>query len=132
MLVFGSISSAFDFATFAVLLLVFHSSADFFRTGWFVESLLTELAVLLVLRTRRPAYRSKPGRGLAVSAMLVGVLAVALPFLPRADLLGFVRLPLPVLAALLGITVAFVAVSEGVKRLLLSGPNTTRRPLGNY
>jgi Mg2+-importing ATPase len=108
MLVFGSISSAFDFATFAVLLLVFRSSAEVFRTGWFVESLLTELAVLLVLRTRRPAYTSRPGRGLAVSAVLVAVLAVALPFLPHADLLGFVRLPLPVLAALLGISAAYV------------------------
>jgi Mg2+-importing ATPase len=132
MLVFGSISSAFDFATFAVLLLVFRTSADAFRTGWFVESLLTELAVLLVLRTRRPAYMSKPGRGLAVSAVLVAVLAVALPFLPHADLLGFVRLPLPMLAALLAITGGYVAVSEGVKRVLVSGSHAARRPLGNY
>ncbi|HUO67458.1 MAG TPA: cation transporting ATPase C-terminal domain-containing protein, partial [Gammaproteobacteria bacterium] len=122
----------FDFATFAVLLLVFRTSVEVFRTGWFVESLLTELAVLLVLRTRRPAFTSKPGRGLAVSAALVAVLAIALPFLPHADLLGFVPLPLFLLAALLGITAAYVAASEGVKRVLLSGSHAARRPLGNY
>ncbi len=132
MLVFGSISSAFDFATFAVLLLVFRSGAEVFRTGWFVESLLTELAVLLVLRTHGPAYSSKPGRALAVSSAVVAVLALALPFLPHAELLGFVPLPWPVLAALLAITAAYVAASEGVKRALLSAAHGGRRAFGNY
>ena len=131
MLVFGSISSAFDFATFSVLLLVFRSEAELFRTGWFVESLLTELGVLLVLRTRRPAYSSKPGRGLAISAALIAAVALALPFLPHADLLGFVPLPWPVLAALLAITAAYVAASEGVKRAL-SAAHVGRRTFGNY
>jgi len=130
MLVFGTISSAFDFATFAVLLLVFHSGAELFRTGWFVESVLTQLAVLLVLRTRRPAYMSKPGRGLAVSTVLVAMLAVALPFLPHADLLGFVRLPLPMLAALLAITATYVAASEAAKRALHLAARG--RAFGNY
>jgi len=130
MVVFGSISSAFDFATFGVLLLVFRSGAELFRTGWFVESLLTELAVLLVLRTRRPAFSSKPGRGLAISAGLIAIVALAMPFLPHADLLGFVPLPGAVLAALLVITACYVAISEWVKRALLS----TRRgaAFGNY
>jgi Mg2+-importing ATPase len=132
MLVFGPISSAFDFATFAVLLLWFRTGAELFRTGWFVESLLTELAVLLVLRTRHPAYASKPGRWLAVSAALVAIVALALPYLPHVELLGFVPLPAPLLAVLLAITAAYVAVSESMKRLLLSTARRWRRPFGNY
>ena len=60
MLEFGAVSSVFDFLTFGALLLVFHAAPDLFRTGWFVESLLTELVIALVVRTRRPFYRSRP------------------------------------------------------------------------
>ena len=62
MLEFGAVSSVFDFLTFGALLLVFHAAPDLFRTGWFVESLLTELVIALVVRTRRPFFRSRPGR----------------------------------------------------------------------
>ena len=62
MIVFGLISSVFDLLTFAVLLLVFHADEATFQTAWFMISLLTELAVVLVLRTRRPAFRSRPSR----------------------------------------------------------------------
>jgi P-type Mg2+ transporter len=61
---FGLVSSVFDYVTFGVLLFVVHASPDEFRTGWFIESLLTELAVALVVRTRRSFYRSRPGRWL--------------------------------------------------------------------
>jgi Mg2+-importing ATPase len=60
MVVFGLLSTAFDLLTFAVLLHVFHADADLYRTGWFVGSTLTELAVLFILRTRRLAFRSTP------------------------------------------------------------------------
>ena len=66
MLEFGAVSSVFDFLTFGALLLVFHAAPDLFRTGWFVESLLTELVIALVVRTRRPFFRSRPGRAAAV------------------------------------------------------------------
>ena len=62
MIVFGLVSSAFDLLTFTLLLRVFHAGAAAFQTSWFVVSLLTELAVLLVLRTRSPAWRSRPAR----------------------------------------------------------------------
>ena len=61
MVEFGLLSSVFDFLTFGVLLCVFHASPEVFRTGWFVESLLTELVIALVVRTRRPFFRSRPG-----------------------------------------------------------------------
>jgi Mg2+-importing ATPase len=80
-----------------------------------VVSLLTELAVLLVLRTHAPAWRSRPGRWLAAATVAVAVLALALPYLaPVAGLLGFV--PLPLLAALLGVVAAYVAATEAAKR----------------
>src|SRR4029079_19551632 len=62
MLVFGLISSVFDLLTFAVLLLVFHADQATFQTSWFIVSLLTELSVVLVLRTHKPAFRSRPSR----------------------------------------------------------------------
>jgi Mg2+-importing ATPase len=97
MVVFGLISSVFDYITFGLLLLVLKTSEEQFRTGWFVESLLTELFILLIVRTRRPFFKSKPGTLLGVSTLLVGIAAVAPPYLPVvATIFGFVPLPFPI------------------------------------
>ncbi len=117
MLWFGLASSAFDLLTFGLLLFVFHSAPEIFRTGWFVESLLTELVIALVVRTRRPFYRSRPGRALWRSTLLIGSITLALPYLPLSDLLGLQPLPPGLLLALLGITAAYVAAVELIKRL---------------
>lgn len=116
MIVFGLISSAFDLLTFAVLWWLARGQPETFRTGWFVESLLTELAIVLVVRTRLPFHRSPPGRLLWTSTLAVGAFAVALPFLPGAGWFDFVPLPGPVLASILAITVGYVATSELAKR----------------
>jgi Mg2+-importing ATPase len=117
MVVFGLLSSVFDLLTFALLRHAFDAGPELFHSGWFVVSLLTELAVLLVLRTHAPAWRSRPGRWLAAATVAVAVLALALPYLaPVARLLGFVPLPLPVLGALLGVVAAYVAATEAAKR----------------
>ncbi len=116
MVVFGALSSCFDLATFGVLLGWFGSSEALFRTGWFVESLLTELAVVLVMRTWHPAWRSRPGRLLVASTALVAVVAVALPYLPVARPIGLVPLPPAVLGVILAITAAYVLASELLKR----------------
>src|SRR5678809_1166825 len=78
MLEFGILSSAFDFLTFGALLGLFHATPELFRTGWFVESLLTELVVALVVRTRRPFFRSKPGAVLFWSTLALVGLAPAI------------------------------------------------------
>ncbi len=119
MWVFGAISSVFDVLTFAVLLAVFAAPAELFRTGWFVESLLTELAIALVLRTRRPFYRSRPGRWLWVTTLAVAALALAIPYLPLSRYFGFVALPGHVVAVLIAITVVYVAASEAAKRRII-------------
>jgi len=116
MLEFGLLSSAFDLLTFAVLLLGFRASTEEFRTGWFVQSLLTELVIALVVRTRRIFYRSRPGRVLWVSTLVLSVVALAIPYLPGIEALGFVPLPIPLLAVLLGITALYVVAAELLKR----------------
>jgi Mg2+-importing ATPase len=116
MVSFGLVSSLFDIATFVFLLLITHSTAATFQTGWFVESLLTELAIVMIIRTRQPAWRSRPSRLLMRLSAAVGFLAVAVPYLPGASWMGFVPLPLPVLAGLIGVTLAYVLASEWLKR----------------
>jgi len=116
MVVFGLLSSAFDIATFLVLRLVFHADASLFRTGWFIESTATELAVMLVLRTAKPFYRSRPGRALLVTSGLVGLVVLVLPYTPLAALLGLVPPDALLLAALAALTVLYVAANELAKR----------------
>jgi Mg2+-importing ATPase len=116
MLAFGGLSSVFDLLTFATLLGVFAAPPEVFRTGWFIESLLTELLVALVVRTRRPCWKSRPGRLLLVSTLCLVPLALAAPWLPGAGPVGFVPLPTDLLASLAGITLLYVAAAEIMKR----------------
>jgi Mg2+-importing ATPase len=117
MLGFGLISSVFDGLTFALLLLVLKVAPEEFRTAWFVESLLTELAILLVVRTHRPLFRSRPSAGVLWSSIAVTVAAVALPYLPvAATTFGFVPLPPYLMALLLAITLGYVVANEWAKQ----------------
>ncbi len=112
---FGILSSLFDLVTFGVLIRLFHAGVETFRTGWFVESLLTELVVALVVRTRRPFYRSRPGALLFWTTVPMIGLAFAIAFLPFAGVFGFVALPGSLLAAISLITVVYVAAAELLK-----------------
>jgi Mg2+-importing ATPase len=116
MLIFGLISSAFDGLTFGALWLLSRGEPALFRTGWFLESLLTELAIVLVVRTRLPLLKSRPGALLLASTLAVSALALALPWLPGRGWFEFVPLPGSVVATLLAITAAYAAASELAKR----------------
>jgi Mg2+-importing ATPase len=116
MIEFGVLSSAFDFLTFAALLSVFHASPELFRTGWFVESLLTELVIALVVRTRRLFFQSRPGTLLLWSTAVLIVFAFAIPYLPYVGNLGFVPLPASLLLTLAIITALYVVATEFTKR----------------
>ncbi|MBP6845667.1 MAG: magnesium-translocating P-type ATPase [Kofleriaceae bacterium] len=116
MLRFGALSSLFDAFTFGLLWYGFAAGPALFRTGWFIESLLTELAIALVVRTHRPLYRSRPGRVLLWSTLALIPLTCAIPYLPGASLLGFVAPPARLVAALVGITLAYVGAAELLKR----------------
>jgi Mg2+-importing ATPase len=128
MVSFGLISASFDAATFLTLTWGFQASVETFRTAWFVESLLTELLVLLVLRTRRPFWRSRPHQALLVSTALVVAVAVCLPLSPVAGALGFVPLEASMWAAVFVIAVSYVLTVEMVKRPLLAVIEPTDRP----
>jgi Mg2+-importing ATPase len=121
MIVFGLISSAFDLMTFAVLLFIFHADQATFQTSWFVVSLLTELAVVLVLRTHKSAFRSNPSGLLLWTTVAVSAGTIAIPFLgPLSAAFGFI----PVSAALMGtvllIVIGFIVTTEAAKTWLYS------------
>jgi len=116
MLVFGTLSSVFDFLTFGVLILLLGADAEVFRTGWFVESILSAILVVFVLRTRLPIQQSRPSRNLVIASGLTAVLAIALPYTPLAPLLGFQALELPYLLAMISIALAFFVIAEITKR----------------
>jgi Mg2+-importing ATPase len=116
MVEFGILSSLFDLMTFLVLLELFRATADTFRTGWFVESLLTELVIALVVRTRRPFYRSKPGAVLLWSTVALIALTMAIPYLPFSEVMSFVPLSATLLTSLAAITILYVAATEGMKK----------------
>jgi P-type Mg2+ transporter len=117
MIAFGLTSSVFDYLTFGVLLFIARAAPVEFRTGWFIESLLTELVIALVVRTRRPFFRSRPGTMLATATLVVALLTLVVPYLPFSDLLGFTPLPAWMMLTLVGITALYVAAAEGMKRL---------------
>ncbi|MFN8378278.1 MAG: magnesium-translocating P-type ATPase [Anaerolineae bacterium] len=117
MIVFGLVSSLFDFLTFGVLLGLLNATPEQFRTGWFIESLLTELVIALVVRTRRPFFRSRPGRWLLWTTVAVTCVALVLPYLGRvAALFEFVPLPAPAMLLIIVLTALYVVTTEGVKR----------------
>ncbi len=115
MLTFGPISSIFDFLTFGVLLLLLHANPGQFRTGWFLESVVSAALIVLVVRSRRPFFRSRPGRPLLLATLVVVGLVVALPWTPLAGPFGFSPLPVWFVGTLLGIVLVYVAAAEAAK-----------------
>jgi len=115
----GPLSSVFDLSTFALLLLVFHAGAAEFRTAWFVESMLTQLLVVFVIRTRARPWRSRPAGMLVTTAL--GALGIALlaALGPWAGIFGFTALPRPLLALMASLAVTYLAVAEWLKRFAL-------------
>ncbi len=93
MLVIGPVSSVFDFLTFYVMLKVFHAGEALFQTGWFVESLATQVLVIFIIRTRGNPFKSRPNPVLSATSFTVAVLGAVLPFTPLGTYFGFVPPP---------------------------------------
>jgi Mg2+-importing ATPase len=126
MVLFGLVSSVFDFLTFGTLLFLFRASPEEFRTGWFIESLITELVIALVVRTRHLFLRSRPGRLLLVSTLIFIGIALVLPYLPFISVFGFVPLPALLMLTMLGLTALYVVATEVTKKYFYSrGENAT-------
>ncbi|WP_174776954.1 magnesium-translocating P-type ATPase [Cryobacterium algoritolerans] len=129
MLLFGPISSLFDFATFALMLGVFQAAPGEFRAGWFIESLATQTLIIFAIRTRRvPFLLSRPSLGLTAAAIAVVATGVFLPFSPLAELLGFEPLPMPFFLALAGMTVLYLVLVELAKAWFFS--RAAQQPAG--
>jgi Mg2+-importing ATPase len=116
MLAVGPVSSIFDFLTFFVMLGIFHAGEKLFHTGWFVESLATQVLVIFVIRTHKNPFRSRPHPLLSGCSLLVVVLAVVLPFTSLADYLGFEPLPPMFFLVLTGMVAVYLLIVEQVKQ----------------
>ncbi len=117
MVLFGLLSTVFDLLTFYLLLDVFETDEPTFQTVWFVVSLLTELAVVYVLRTHGPAWASRPSGLLTGASVVVVAIALCVPYLgPASTIFGFVPLPATLLGACVAIVLAYVAATEAAKR----------------
>jgi P-type Mg2+ transporter len=136
MVFFGPLSSVFDFGTFAVMLWVFHSGPEQFRSGWFVESLATQSLVIFAIRTRRvPFFRSHPSLPLTLAALGVVLVGAVLPATPLATALGFQPLPGAFFAALVGMVVCYLGLIEVGKRYFYRAAAVTptvRRSYGGH
>jgi Mg2+-importing ATPase len=129
MFVFGLLSSVFDYATFAALLWVMKLpvwgpagtattyAQALFRTGWFVESVLSASMVVLIIRTRRSVFKSRPGTLLTIATVSIWVATLAIPYTPLGTLFKFVPLPWPFLAMVGGLLVLYMSGAELAKRL---------------
>jgi len=117
MIFFGIMSSVFDYVTFGVLLFILNAGSVLFRTGWFVESVLSASFVVLVIRTRKPFYKSRPGKYLLIATLLIAVIVFALPYLPFSVLFGFQPVPAKFIIALIIILLMYVVTAEVGKRV---------------
>ena len=117
MLTFGLVSSIFDYLTFSVLMLLFHSDAAQFRTGWFIESVISASIIVLVIRTSKPFYKSRPGKYLLIATGCVALAALVLPYTPLAGLLGFTPISPIILLAIAGIACLYILITEIAKRI---------------
>ncbi|MDQ1560811.1 MAG: P-type Mg2+ transporter, partial [Actinomycetota bacterium] len=117
MIVFGALSSIFDLTTFAVLEWGFHAGESEFQSAWFLGSILTEVSVLFILRTRRPFFRSRPSKWIVLTSILVAVLALAILYTPLSKPLDLEPVSLPLLGIVVLITLVYLTANELTKRV---------------
>jgi len=127
MVVFGLANSMCDYITFGFLLFVMHSTPVQFRTGWFIENVVTAALIVLVIRTRRPFYKSKPSRPLFIATIASAVVVLLIPLSPAAHVLGLEPLPMGFLGMLAGLVVLYVVVAEVAKFYFYRGSKKVSR-----
>ena len=115
MIVFGIHSSLFDVITFFTLLYVLKVKESAFQTGWFIESILTELFILFIIRTQKNFLTSQPGKYLIILSVVGAVVTLALPYVPFANQIGLVPLPFVNMCAMLLIVLAYVITGDILK-----------------
>ena len=116
MVLFGITSSVFDYMTFAVLLFIFKADEGLFHTGWMLESIISAMVVMLIVRTARPVLVSKPSNRLLIAIMGVAVVLLAIIYSPINSYLGLIDLPIKALLALLGVSFLYALTAEILKK----------------
>ena len=116
MIVFGLLSSVFDYMTFGLLLFVLKANQREFQTGWFIESVISATLIVLVLRTQFSIFKSRPGKYLLAATLFVALFTLTLPYFPFAESLGFIPLPLHFYGLMLLIVILYIFSAEIVKR----------------
>jgi Mg2+-importing ATPase len=127
----GPVSSAFDFLTFFVLLKVLHASESLFRTGWFIESLVTQTLVIYVIRTARSPFSSRPSTALVATTTAVVLLGFLLVSTRAGRVFGFSPMPMVFAAFLLLSTATYLFFVEIVKRRVIGGASNFRRGIAD-
>jgi len=117
MLVFGLLSTVFDYITFAVLIFLLHANTDQFRTAWFTESIISAAIIVLVIRTRRPLFKSRPRKYLLLATLVIVGLTLILPITPLGQLFELKLLSVPYLAAISLIVLSYVFAAEMAKKI---------------
>jgi len=117
MLTFGLVSSVFDYLTFGMLLFILHATQDQFRTGWFLESVISASLIVLVIRSRKPFFKSRPSKFLLMATLLTVVGTVILPFTPLGGIFGFSGLPISFLLYIAIIIILYLATAEIAKKV---------------
>ncbi|MGZ3866793.1 MAG: magnesium-translocating P-type ATPase [Bacteroidia bacterium] len=115
MVYFGIHSSIFDLITFFILYYLLRAEESAFQTGWFVESILTELFILFIIRTHHSFIKSRPGKYLFILSVIALILTVGLPYLPFANNFGLAPLPLLNLGAILLIVAGYIITADVLK-----------------
>jgi Mg2+-importing ATPase len=117
MITFGIVSSVFDYLTFGALLLILHATQIQFRTGWFLESVVSASLIVLVIRSRKPSYKSQPGKYLLIATLSIVAITLILPYTPLAEIFGFGPLPIPFLLLIGLIILFYIITAEIVKKI---------------
>jgi len=117
MITFGLVSSVFDYLTFGVLLFILHATQDQFRTGWFIESVISASLIVLVIRSRKPFFKSKPGKYLLTATLSITVVTLILPFTPLGEIFGFSPLSRSFLLLIGIIVFCYIITAEMAKRV---------------
>ncbi len=117
MITFGILSSVFDYLTFGVLMLILHATTEQFRTGWFLESVVSATLIVLVIRSRRSFLKSLPGRYLLLATLVIAGITIIFPFTPLGRVFGFSPLPSSFLLFMGIIVAAYIVTAEMVKQV---------------
>ena len=117
MITFGLVSSVFDYLTFGSLLLILHATQDQFRTGWFLESVISASLIVLVIRSRKPSLKSRPSKYLFMATLLVVIVTVILPFTLLGEIFGLTRLSISFHLLLAVIVVLYIVTAEITKAI---------------